>query len=480
MNATKFYSSKLKHDVSVPDGKVCGYRTGNNATKKGWSSLVRAGKNNGVVKQTLSRFSTDAEADDVQPCAGNRNWLNANQRLQFNKTRGGSAFEIKRPAYRSGKDYRDIDVPPLDVNERDGMGNYDITRLNFIAPPIKGRYVIPFETLQAQDIEFGGIKVQLGQKTLDKLFKIQVDDPTDKNWLDEYERRLRAGETEEQLKLRPPLGRPQRKITKMTSIDGKEQSLTDKIETVYAAINQGYGQSTQQRAALMLKVKEILGNQDDSKQQDALNDLLKKSDEARQQLEDILRKIGMTPLSRSSTSATLPPYAGPQVYQTNDPSPFLGLTTKPPFLDKDAVKRSSAALGMYLMGTIPPELSDETPIWLYTYPKATSGPQSLPPQSLTPQKRQDEDTPYKVKTKLSYLFRKMSNQQWFNIMDRSIYSLKELVSRNGGRTLWKQLGIDKKGTNLPKSIPGKFVEFDDKAGGFVVVDTSNLPPISPI
>ena len=120
MSYTKFYSSKLKHDVDIPDREVCGYRTGNSATKKGWSSLVRSGKNNGVVNQKLSRFSTDEEADGVQPCNGNRNWLNSNQRLQFNRTRGGSIFEIKRPSFKSGTVVEpDIPVKRLDGNDRD-------------------------------------------------------------------------------------------------------------------------------------------------------------------------------------------------------------------------------------------------------------------------------------------------------------------------------------------------------------------------
>ena len=261
MSSTKFYSSKLKHDVDIPDREVCGYRTGNSATKKGWSSLVRSGKNNGVVNQKLSRFSTDEEADGVQPCNGNRNWLNSNQRLQFNRTRGGSIFEIKRPSFKSGTVVEpDIPVKRLDGNDRDGLGNRDITRTNFISPEIRGREVLNFERLQATDLEQAGIKVQLGDKTIEKLFKVQVGDPTDIKWLEEKTRRIAAGETEEQLKQNPPLGRPQRTINKMVNFGAQGLSVDDKIESIKAAVEQGNADNRNEMAQIIAQTALILGN----------------------------------------------------------------------------------------------------------------------------------------------------------------------------------------------------------------------------
>ncbi len=237
---TNFYSTKLNKNVAIPDNKVCGYRFGNIATKKGYSSGVRAGKNNGVVDQKLSRFAYDWEAEQKYPCAGNQNWLNKNQRINFTKTTKGKPFQIQRPAFYSKTETQpDPDVSRLKKNEREGLGNRNITRNNFIAPPIKGRVVLPFEQLQALDIAKAGQKIQLSEKTLKQLFKIQIDDPTDIKWINEKNRRLRAGETERQINMRLPFGRPQRKISKMVNFAAQGLSIDDKMEAIKAGLLQG-------------------------------------------------------------------------------------------------------------------------------------------------------------------------------------------------------------------------------------------------
>ena len=103
---TTFYSTKVNKEVSIPNDKVCGYRFKNGATKTGWSSGVRSGKDNGVVNQKFSRFSTDTETNSKGPCAGNTNWINHKTGDGFTKPESAyTQFEIKRPSFISGQSY---------------------------------------------------------------------------------------------------------------------------------------------------------------------------------------------------------------------------------------------------------------------------------------------------------------------------------------------------------------------------------------
>lgn len=181
--------------------------------------------------------------------------------VKFNRTRQGQPFSIQRPSFKSGTVVKpNIPVKRLDGNDRDGMGNKRIVRNNFIAPQIRGREVLNFERLQATDIEQAGIKVQLGDKTIEKLFKVQVGDPTDITWLEEKARRIAEGETEEQLKQNPPLGRPQRSINKMVNFGAQGLSVDDKIESIKAAVEQGNADNRNEMAQVIAQTALILGN----------------------------------------------------------------------------------------------------------------------------------------------------------------------------------------------------------------------------
>jgi hypothetical protein len=86
-------------------------------------------------------------------------------RGNFMKVRQGTQFNINRPGFKAGAIFNHTSSipPPLQPNNRTGDGNRKLIRNHFVAPAIKGRQVLSFETLQAQDISEGGIKVQFGQ-----------------------------------------------------------------------------------------------------------------------------------------------------------------------------------------------------------------------------------------------------------------------------------------------------------------------------
>ncbi len=178
----------------------------------------------------------------------------------FSKVRSGTTFNIARPYFKAGTVLNKMGDVKLPVNKRKGLGNYDITRTNFIAPPIKGREVLNFERLAAQDLETAGVKVQLGDKTIEKLFKIQVNDPTDTKWIQEKNARLAGGETEEMIKANPPMGRQQRKVSKMVNFAAQGLLIEDKIEQLKAAVDQGHADNKEDMASLIANVSLLLGN----------------------------------------------------------------------------------------------------------------------------------------------------------------------------------------------------------------------------
>jgi len=191
--------------------------------------------------------------DDTLGCGG----------LGFMKTRSGKPFNISRPAFRTGEsNIARAAVPSLRPNNRRGLGNYDIQRNNFISPPIRGREVLNFERLQAQDISEGGIRVQLGDKTIEQLFKVKVADPTDIDWINEKNRRVAAGETEEQIAARPPLGRPQRTVAKRMNFGAQNLSMSEEIELLKAAVSQGSADNTKQSARIIADTALLLTNID--------------------------------------------------------------------------------------------------------------------------------------------------------------------------------------------------------------------------
>jgi hypothetical protein len=104
-----------------------------------------------------------------------------------------------------------------------------------------------------------GVKVQLGDKTLQQLFGIQVVDKTDTAWLKEYNRRKTAGESDEQLKSFPPFGRTQRKVKKSVNFAQQGLQLEDKIEMLKTAVSSNHIENKQEIADVSTQIAILLG-----------------------------------------------------------------------------------------------------------------------------------------------------------------------------------------------------------------------------
>lgn len=150
-------------------------------------------------------------------------------------------------------------VPKLPPSRRTGR-NYEIIRTNFLASDVKARNVVDFGLLEQQREQEDGVKISLGESTLQKLFQVQVDDPTDNAWIAEKNRRLRAGETEAQIKANPPFGRPQRKVMKKLNFGAQGLDINDKIELSKNAILQGVNLNRAQLAGITVNLVQVLGD----------------------------------------------------------------------------------------------------------------------------------------------------------------------------------------------------------------------------
>ena len=205
---------------------------------------------NHCKKWTLGSYNQQRGFNEPTPCND-----------KFDTVREGTQETITRPAFRAGtviiKDYTDVQLP---TDIRSGLGNYHMIRENFIAPSLIPRTAVDFDKLNAQDLESQGIKVQLGEKTIEQLFKTYVKDKTDVEWLTEYNRRKTGGETAQQLLYNPPLGREQRKVSKMTNFAEQGVDLDTKLQRISSAVRQGRDESKVEMANIAAEMARILGD----------------------------------------------------------------------------------------------------------------------------------------------------------------------------------------------------------------------------
>lgn len=179
---------------------------------------------------------------------------------RFNKVRVYDPTEITRPSFRAGTTSTTATNVPRLVNKRSGVGNYNLKRVNFTAPQIKPRAVIDFGRLASVNTSQFGQKVQLSDKTLDKLFRVSIPDPSDKAWLAEKERLLLLGQPNVK-----PFGREQRTIRKRINFGEQSQGAVADLGLIRAAINEGFARTKEERAQLGAKISQLLKDTEEVK-----------------------------------------------------------------------------------------------------------------------------------------------------------------------------------------------------------------------
>jgi hypothetical protein len=226
--------------------------------KRGRISGLRAGKDNGVVEQRLSRFATKQDADEKFACHGNTNWRN--NEIEFHKSRGGYPFSLNRAGFRAGASVVGIHAQELRPNFRNGVGNRDISRPNFMASEIMPRQHTDFDKLQAMDIANQGEKVRLSDETIERLLTVNIPDPTDLSWIAERNRLealyVARGMAPEQiareLTVNKPLGREQRTVKQnRDQVDQATLSMSQKLQELQQEVKDGRAESRVQQAQLI-------------------------------------------------------------------------------------------------------------------------------------------------------------------------------------------------------------------------------------
>ena len=257
--AISFYSSKLNSYVNIPRDKVCGYRITNPIMKKGYSDGVRAGRKNGIVDQSLSRYATEEERDSLESCEGNTNWLNHGKGMFKEGESLDNQFRINRPVKVVNIFSKNTSLPK---NRRGGLGNWEISRNNFMASPIKPRFV-SFDVMEVGE-EPSEYKINA---------QIKVPDPTDFEWLREkarleaeYTARFAgfpAGEipamVARELEINKPLGRTQRTTNKSSSNIANEQRLdtSQKLAEITQEVREGRVENEAGRRAITAQLLQI-------------------------------------------------------------------------------------------------------------------------------------------------------------------------------------------------------------------------------
>lgn len=186
--------------------------------------------------------------------------------MQNLKPRQGTAFSLGIRGYKEGSTASlDIHIPELKPNNRKGLGNYSLRRVNaFQAPEIKPRFV-DFEKLQALDLENQGIKVRLDDKSLEELLNIKIPDPNDTLWIAEdrrvrasYAGRMTSPQIEEVMIRNKPLGREQRTITSSRTVGSSLVKQDELLDAIKLEIQQGRASTAQEQKILALEVQNIL------------------------------------------------------------------------------------------------------------------------------------------------------------------------------------------------------------------------------
>lgn len=183
----------------------------------------------------------------------------------FDIMKKGKPFNIERPQFKTGISSIDVKNRGADIsklNKRSGLGNNTILRDSFRTPDVLGRQPVDFALAEMIDRQQQGIKVQLSDKTLRDMFQVKTVDPTDLAWIAEYNRRIAAGETKEQLAIAPPFGREQRVMFKRVNFgsgvslsEGSSLSISEDLKLLRDAVTAGSGSSD--LAKVMAKVIEL-------------------------------------------------------------------------------------------------------------------------------------------------------------------------------------------------------------------------------
>ena len=275
-----------------------------------------------------------------------------NRTARFNPIRVNNSFALERPSYRAGTTKTVPVNVPMPQKIRGGIGNRNITRINFTAPAVRPRDPVDFKKLDAVNLTQFGSKVQLSDKTINDLLRVSVPDPQDFAWIAEKNRLTAMGDPSK------PFGRPQRTIQKRINFGQATLGFNEGLSAIRQAVDAGRATSMADRAQLGVQVAAILSNFAD----------LKKMTE--RQLRDMTLAVSKLKIPRNWKSAgfehrlwtgnEFPSEKGPIIMYLLSNIPE-GLTASQPiasFNEGDGVFRPVSLLKVFQMNSAPKRVLD--------------------------------------------------------------------------------------------------------------------------
>jgi hypothetical protein len=191
-------------------------------------------------------------------------------RTAFNKeVSAKNQFNVERPVVMTGGSFGKQADDISHINKRRGIGNNEILRENFLQAAIAPRQANSFSAIV---VERPGNVLELGEKTLSRMFEVKVPDSTDFEWVRE-EARMRARLTptirrqnptltpdevkamvDSELKINKPLGREQRMKLEKKNIAQSNLSVEDKIKELSQEVSQGRALNTADKADILAQL----------------------------------------------------------------------------------------------------------------------------------------------------------------------------------------------------------------------------------
>jgi len=152
-----------------------------------------------------------------------------------------------RPAYKHNSSVINRPIVPF-KKTRFAIDN-DVTRpATESAPGTKSRVPLGVDLMRKIDEEAYGAKVQLSEKTLDKLFNVRVDDPTDEIYINRKRELEAEGRSPQEIE--NIIGR-QRQITKRVNLADSSLAVEDKIELLERAVKSGFDNTREGLSAIV-------------------------------------------------------------------------------------------------------------------------------------------------------------------------------------------------------------------------------------
>lgn len=161
-----------------------------------------------------------------------------------------------RPAYKHNSSV--INRPIVPFKKTRFVIDNDVTRpKTATAPGVKSRVPLGVELMRKIDEEAYGAKVQLSEKTLDKLFNVRVDDPTDEIYINRKRELEAEGRSPQEIE--NIIGK-QRQITKRVNLADGNLAVKDKIELLERAVKSGIDNTREGLSAIVGQTSLLLGD----------------------------------------------------------------------------------------------------------------------------------------------------------------------------------------------------------------------------